>query len=168
MDSLSNLAAAGSVADVTGFIGNFLALLIVAGAILLFTLRQGRASFVSLVMSLYAALGLFSVFPYDDLLKGDSAMGSFVASALVFGGLAFASYLLLSRVTTTGTMAMHTLILAILSVLTAGFVLAVGYHLLGLSAAVPLTPSLAAILGPDRYFFWWCVAPLAGMFLAAR
>lgn len=167
MDAL-NTFATGGFADIINFVGNFLALLIVTGALFLFALKVGRAAFIALVMALYAGVALFTVFPYKDMLSGDSATATFVANAIIFGVLTFFPYVLLRRISTTGSMHINPVLLCGLALLAAGFVLAVGYHLLGLSAALPLTPSLSALFGPDKYFFWWFVAPLVGIFLVGR
>ncbi|MBU2158781.1 hypothetical protein KKD81_00090 [Patescibacteria group bacterium] len=167
MDSV-NLAATGGFAEIISFVGNFLVLLIVAGAFFFFALRAGRAAFITLVMSLYAGFALFTLFPYTKLLSGDSAMTVFVANSIVFGVLTFFPYVLLRRVSTSGNIHIPGLFLAGLSFLAAGLLLAIGYHVLSLSAAIPLTPSLSALFAPDSYFFWWFAAPLVGIFLTAR
>ena len=167
MDSV-NLAATGGFAEIVTFVGNFLVLLIVAGVFFFFALKVGRAAFITLIMSLYAGFALFTVFPYTKLLVGDAPMTVFVANAIVFGVLTFFPYVLLRRISTSGSIHINPLLLAGLAFLAAGLVLAIGYHVLGLSAAIPLTPSLTALFAPDSYFFWWFAAPLVGIFLTAR
>ncbi|MBU1292835.1 hypothetical protein KJ819_02075 [Patescibacteria group bacterium] len=167
MDSI-NLAATGGFADIVTFIGNFLVLLIVAGAFFFFAIKVGRAAFITLVMSLYAGFALFTLFPYTKLITGDSVMTIFVANAIIFAVLTYFPYVLLRRISTSGSIHINTLLLSGLSLLAAGLLLAIGYHALGLSAAVPLTPSLAALFAPSSYFFWWMAAPLVGIFLTAR
>ncbi len=167
MDTVNTLAT-GGFADIIGFIGNFLALLVVAGVLFLFALKAGRAAFITLVMALYAGFALFTVFPYKELLSGDSAIATFVANILIFGALTFFPYVLLRRISASGSMQINPILLFGLALLAGGFVLSLGYHILGLSAVLPLTPSLSALFGPDKYFFWWFIAPLVGIFLAAR
>lgn len=167
MDTVNTLAT-GGFSDIIGFVGNFLALLIVAGVLFLFALKAGRAAFITLVMALYAGFALFTVFPYKDMLAGDSATAAFVANTLIFGALTFFPYVLLRRISTTGSMHINPVLLFGLALLSGGFILALGYHILGLSAAIPLTPTLNALFAPDKYFFWWFIAPLVGIFLTAR
>jgi len=159
----------GGMADILAFGGNFLILIILTAALFFFALRAGRAMLVSFILALYVAYALFAVFPYKELfIVGDTPLVRSVAGILLFGVFTFFPYMLLRRVSTSGSMHIHPLMLALLALVTGGFVLALGYHVLDIAALVPLTPSLDALFAPDTYFFWWFAAPLVGIFLTAR
>ena len=168
MDALNSFAT-GGFADIVAFIGNFLVLLIIAGILFFFALRTGRSMLISFILSLYVAFALFTVFPYtEQLLIGDTALMRAVSGIALFAVFTAFPYVLLRRVSTSGSMRIHPLTLGILALVTGGFVLALGYHVLDIASVIPLTPSLDALFAPDGYFFWWFIAPLIGIFVAAR
>jgi hypothetical protein len=168
MDALNSLAT-GGFADIVAFIGNFLVLLIIAGILFFFALRTGRSMLISFILALYIGFALFTIFPYkEQFLIGDTSLTRAVAGIVLFVVLTVFPYVLLRRVSTSGSMRIHPLTLGILALVTGGFVLALGYHVLDIASVIPLTPSLDALFAPDRYFFWWFVAPLVGIFVAAR
>lgn len=168
MDFLNQFAT-GGLADIIAFVGNFLVLLILAVVFFFFALRAGRAMLISFVLSLYVGFALFTAFPYKELfIIGDTPLVRSIAGILLFAVCTFFPYILLRRVSTSGSMRIHPVMLAVLALLTGGFVLALGYHVVDISALVPLTASLDSLFAPDKYFFWWFVAPIAGIFLTAR
>lgn len=168
MDSLNSLAT-GGFGDIMSFVSNFLVLLVLAVVLFLLAMRAGRAMFISLVLALYAGFGLYTVFPYaKTLTAGDTATMATASGLLIFGLLTFFPYILIRRVATSGLMHINPIIMFLLSLVTAGFILALGYHLFNLESILPLSASLKAIITPDKYFFWWFAAPLAGLFLASR
>lgn len=168
MDALNSLMT-GGFADIVGFFGNFLVLLILAALLFFFALRAGRAMLISLILALYVGFALFSVFPYKEMfLIGDTSLVRSVAGIALFGVFTFFPYVLLRRVSTSGTVHINPLVLALLTLVTGGFILALGYHVLNIAAVIPLTPSLDALFAPDKYFFWWFLAPLIGVYTTAR
>ncbi len=168
MDSLNQFAT-GGFADIIAFVGNFLVLLIIAAVLFFFALRVGRAMLISFILALYIGFALFTVFPYKDLLIiGDTPLMRAVSGMLLFAVFTFAPYVILRRVSTSSSMRINPFTLSLLALVTGGFVLALGYHVLNIAALIPLTPSLDALFAPDKYFFWWFVAPLVGIFVTAR
>ncbi|HRH55621.1 MAG TPA: hypothetical protein PK609_02025 [Candidatus Paceibacterota bacterium] len=168
MDALNSFAT-GGFADIIAFIGNFLVLLIIAGILFFFALRTGRSMLISFILSLYIGFALFSIFPYKEMfLIGDSPLVRAVSGIVLFGVFTAFPYVLLRRASTSGSMRIHPVTLAVLAFVAGGFVLALGYHVLNIAAVIPLTPSLDLLFAPDQYFFWWFVAPLVGIFIATR
>jgi hypothetical protein len=168
MDAL-NTFATGGLGDAIGFVGNFLVLLVIAALLFLFALRAGRSLLISFILSLYVGYALFTVFPYKDMIiTGDTPLVRAVCGIALFAAFSFFPYLLLRRVSSAGTMRINPLMLAALTLVTGGFILALGYHVLNIAAVIPLTPSLDALFAPEKYFFWWFLAPLAGVYLTAR
>ena len=168
MDFLNSLSA-GGLTDVVGFVTNFLVLIIVAALLFFFALRAGRALLISLILALYIGFALFSVFPYKELvIIGDTPLVRAVCSIALFAVFTFFPYMLLRRVSSTGMMRINPFMLALLALVTGGFVLALGYHVLNIASVIPLTPALDALFAPDKYFFWWFVAPLIGTYITSR
>ncbi len=168
MDALNSFAT-GGFADIVSFIGNFLVLLIIAGILFFFALRAGRSMLISFILSLYIGFALFTVFPFkEQFLMGDTPLVRAVCGIVIFAIFTIFPYMLLRRVSTSGSMRINPVTLGVLAFITGGFVLALGYHVLNIAAVIPLTPSLDALFAPDKFFFWWFVAPLAGIFVAAR
>ena len=168
MDSINSFAT-GGLGDIVSFIGSFLVLLVIAVALFLFALRAGRATFASLILALYAGFGLYTIFPYKDLLgAGGTPLVATASGLLIFGILTFVPYMLLRRVITGGHTRIDPITLVVLSLVTAGFILALAYNFFNLESVLPLSGSLKALVEPDSYLFWWFAAPLAGIFFATR
>lgn len=168
MDALNSFAT-GGLADIVGFVGNFLVLLVIAALLFFFALRAGRSLLISFILALYVGFALFTVFPYKEMvLVGDTPLMRAVAGIALFAAFTFFPYILLRRVSSSGTLRINPVTLALLVLATAGFILALGYHVLNIAAVIPLTPSLDALFAPDKYFFWWFLAPLIGTYLTAR
>lgn len=168
MESLDAFAG-GGVAEVLAFVGNFLLLLVLAVALFFLALRAGRAILVSLILALYAGYALFSAFPYkEQLALGDTPFLNALSGLVLFGLFTLFPYLLLRRVSSSGNLRINPVALAALAFATGGFVLALGYQVLDIASLVPLTPALDALFAPDKYFFWWFVAPLAGVYFTTR
>ncbi len=168
MDALNSLAT-GGFSEIVAFVGNFLVLIVLAVVLFFFAVRAGRALLISLILALYVGFALFTVFPYKEtLLVGDSTLARAVAGMVLFAAFTVFPYILLRRVSTTGALSINPISLALLALATGGFVLALGYHVLDIASVIPLTPSLDALFAPDRYFFWWFLAPLAGIFITTR
>lgn len=168
MDMLNSFAT-GGFSEIMAFVGNFLVLILLAVALFFFAVRAGRALLISLILALYVGFALFTVFPFKDMfLVGDSALARAVAGMILFGVFTVFPYILLRRVSTTGALSINPISLGLLALATGGFVLALGYHVLDIASVIPLTPSLDALFAPEGYFFWWFLAPLAGIFITTR
>ena len=168
MDALNSLAT-GGLSEIMAFVGNFLVLILLAVALFFFAVRAGRALLISLILALYVGFALFTVFPFKEMfLVGDSALARAVAGMVLFVVFTVFPYILLRRVSTTGSLSINPISLALLALATGGFVLALGYHVLDIASVIPLTPSLDALFAPEGYFFWWFLAPLAGIFITTR
>lgn len=168
MDALNALATDGFT-DIVGFIGNFFVLILIAAVLFVFALRAGRSLLISLILALYVGFALFTIFPFtDSFIVGDTALMRAVSGMVLFAIFTIVPFILLRRVATSGAVFIHPLSLAVLTLATGGFILAIGYHVLNIAALIPLTPSLDALFGPDKFFFWWFIAPLVGIFITTR
>ncbi|HVW71690.1 MAG TPA: hypothetical protein VHB93_00895 [Candidatus Paceibacterota bacterium] len=146
-------------------VGNFLALIILALILFLFCYRVGKGPFVSLVMALYVGFALYSVFPYAHVIqKGVGTAPTYVAgvSLVLYAIAVIIPYLIIRKVSASDFINLSMTAQLVLSVLTAGFLLALAHHALSLSSLYAYPEPLSSFFNPPQYFFWWFIAPLAG------
>lgn len=156
-----------SIQSAWALVGNVFAFLVLVGLLVAFALRSGRAALVSLVVSLYMGFALYSVFPFKEFAT--STLGSEpIANTVLYLALAFLSYLLVRRIGGGGSNTLGTLPLVVLCLLTAGFLMALGYGVLQIDQLYNLPQTLDLMFAPSEYFFWWFIAPIVGTFALAR
>jgi hypothetical protein len=150
---------------VIAFGTDFFAFIIVAGAIATLAFYFGRDRLVSLIAAIYSAIVLYRAFPYGSMLPADNAyvqIGMFVGFVLIsliaFSGLSF--FLARSTSSFFGT--------AVLSAVTAGLILSVSIHVLPVQTLYSFSAPTLALFASPEMFFWWLVAPLAGLFFFGR
>ena len=152
-----------SAVSVWGIIGNVFVFLLIAAALVVFAMRVGKAALFALILSLYAAYAIYSVFPFTDL-----AGGTPLGNVAVYGVLVVLSYLLVRRIGSSGIGGLKIVPLVILAALTAGFVMALGYTTFDIDTVYSFPKTLDLLFAPSQYFFWWFVAPLVGVFALGR
>ncbi len=146
------------------FGSDFFAFIVVTVAVMLFALYFGRDRIAPLLAALYAALALYTAFPYAL---------SFLASPYMKIGL-YAVLALISFIAFSGLsyfMASHSggfFAELILAILIAGFLLAIAIHVLPVQDVYTFTGATKALFASDQLFFWWLAAPLAGLFFLGR
>jgi|CXWL01.1.fsa_nt_gi hypothetical protein len=169
MDSLTSLATS-LASDATVFIGNFLAFIVLIALLLIFALKGGRAKFFSLIISFYVGYALYTLCPFTNSIVsagGTEFMKAGIAIVLYLFA-SFISYLVVRRVSGGSYTSMHFLPLFILTLFTAGFLMALAYNLFAVSDVYDFSKSLDMLFAPKEYFFWWFLAPLAALFVFAR
>ena len=146
------------------FFGDFVSFILIAFLVLFFALYFGRDRLAPLVASLYAALALYTAFPYMATLGGSPYLeiGLYIILAIlgftVFSGL---SYFMAAH---SGGIFSE----VIMSVLIAGFILAISMHTLPVKDIYTFSAATQALFDSSQAFFWWLVAPLAGLFFLGR
>jgi hypothetical protein len=60
------------------------------------------------------------------------------------------------------------LAVGILSFFTTTFIVVLAYHVFPVRDVYAFTPAIDALFAPKQFFFWWFVAPLAGLFVFTR
>lgn len=154
--------------SVWGLTGDFVAVLAILVALFLFAWYVGRGPFVSLLLSLYGAFAVYSLFPYMAYLPSTPALTAFLAAGALYATLALAFYIVLRRFIVSEFLYIGVLSLLALSLLGAGFILAIAYHSFGLAAVLHLPTAVSGLFAAKQYFFWWFIAPLVGLFFLAR
>jgi len=163
--------ATTSFTTVWSLIGNFIALIILAGILFFFAQRSGRGAFLAFVISLYAGYALYLVFPYTSAIikaLGATATNTAIVSVILYGIAVAIPYYLIRRSASADLFRVGPLALIVLVVLTAGFLLAFGNHALSVSSLYSYPAPLAHLFAPAEYYFWWFIAPLVGFLFLAR
>ncbi len=143
---------------------DFFAFIVIAAIVAAFSVYFGRDRLISLIAALYTAVVLFEKFPFNSLLPAGPYIQiglyfAFVLAALVaFSGLS--AFLARSTSSFLGT--------AVLSITTAGMLLAVGIHILPVQQVYTFSAPTLALFASDQMFFAWLAAPLAGLFFFGK
>ncbi len=151
-------------------VGNFLVLIVLTIALLIFSMRGGRSALISLILALYGGYAIYVVFPYTDMIvgAGGSQLVQAVISILLFLAATAIPFILIRRITGGGFGSLSLIPNTVLAFLAASFLLAVGYHVFDLSNIYSFPQPLDGLFAPEGYFFWWFIAPLVGLFILAR
>ncbi len=159
-----------SAMDAWTLLSGVLALVVLTGVLLVFALRGGRSALISLILSMYAGYAIYAVFPFTDeiLATGGTELIRTIFSVGIFVAATILPFILIKRLTSAGFGSLSFVPNLILSFLGAAFILALGYQLFAISSVYPLTDTLDTAFAPTKFFFWWFIAPLIGLFLFAR
>lgn len=146
-----------------GFGADFFAFIFVAAVIAVFAFYFGSDRLMPLTAGLYAAIPLYTYFPFTEALGSNPylSIGLYAILAILaticFSGL---SYFMAGG----GVGFLKT---GALAVIIAGFVLAVSIHTLSIESVYTLSEPTKALFDP-KFLFWWLLAPLAGLFVMGR
>lgn len=162
--------ATSAAGNVWLWAGNFLVLIILTIVLFAFAMRKGGAGLIALNLSLYAGYALYLVFPYRDAIIGIgiNPMTQAVISIGLFILAIFIPFILTLRLTSQSFGALSILQNLLLSVLAAGFLMALAYHVFDISDIYRFSEPLNGLFEPEGYFFYWFVAPLVGVYFLAR
>lgn len=172
MDALVEIGnfATASAGDLWLLASNFLALIVLTGVLLVFAMKGGRGGLISLMLSLYAGYAIYIVFPYTDfvLTLGGTTTIKAALSILLFAAATIIPFLFLRRITSGGFGSLTFFQNLLLATIAAAFILALGYHLFDIGNIYTFPDPLNRLFEPKEYFFYWFIAPLAGLFFLAH
>ena len=161
-------AVSASFTDVThtllSFGTDFFAFIVLAALIALFAVTFGSDRLMPLTAGIYAGIPLYTAFPYREML-GDNpyvVIGLYLFFVII-GLVAFSG--LASFLSSTGLGFVRTVAL---SIVIAGFLLAVAIHILPAQEVYAFSEPTKALFASPVAYFWWLVAPLAGVFFLGR
>lgn len=171
MDAISNFGlqitnlAAKSAGSAQVWAGNFLALLILFGLMIGFSYKAGRGGIISLLLSFYAGYAIYILFPYTNAVvgAGGSPIIKAVISIVIYAIASYVPFHFIQRLTKGGFGVLSFFPRLVLSILAATFLLAVGYHVFHVSNVYTFPEPMNTLFGPDKYFFWWFIAPMLGL-----
>ncbi len=157
-DALHNL-----VSQLSSFSTDFFSFIVITAAVLLFALYFGRDRTAPLIAALYASLVLYEAFPFPAMIPGPYLqIGLYLLfTAILFIAFSGLSYFMAAR---SGGFVVE----VIMAALVAGFVLAISIHVLPVQQIYLFTDATKSLFASNQAFFWWLVAPLAGLFFLGR
>lgn len=152
-----------SIDLVLDFSADFLAFIVIAAFIAAFAFYFGRDRIVPLLAGIYAAVPLYSAFPYTDLLTTPLLhVGLFVVLAIaglvVFSGL--------SAFIAEGSLGFIKLI--IFAAVTAGMIIAIAIHVLPVEEMYSFSAATKALFSSTEALFLWLIAPLVAVYVFGR
>lgn len=147
----------------------FLALIVVFGALLAYAVIRGSRALITLTLGLYFALLMSLKFPYYDAIYrtlGAGEHGAPIVAVIVFVLFTALATLLFGRLLPRDYSAMYKSVpkKLILTTLTTILVMTLVYHALPATALFDPGASIGALFGQPEYFFWLLLAPLVGFF----
>ncbi|KND51971.1 MAG: hypothetical protein ABA06_01775 [Parcubacteria bacterium C7867-001] len=147
--------------------GNFIAFGVLTIALLLFAMKGGRGAMISLIVSMYAGYAIYLVFPFTDLALalGGTALVKAVISVGLFVLASILPFHFIHRITSAGFGSLTIIPNFFLALLTAGFIFALGYHSFDVAQIYAFPEPIKTLFAPNEYFFWWFIAPLAGLII---
>ncbi len=150
--------------------GNFLVLIILTCVIMFFAMRAGRGGLIALILSLYAGYALYTVFPYTGavIAAGGTDLIKAGLSIILFAAASVVPFILVNRLTGGGFGSLSVIQNFILAFLAAGFMMALAYHVFDISNIYSFPEPLNQLFAPEGYFFYWFLAPLAGLYFIAH
>lgn len=162
---VSNFATTGAQ-HAWALAGNFLALIVLMVLMLVFSYRTGRGGIIALTVALYAGYGIFLVFPYTSMILawGGTTLIKAIISIFLYIISSIVPFMFIRRITHGGFGVLSFIPRFVLSFLTAAFILAIAYHVFNLNHLYTFPKPLDQLFAPDKYFFWWFIAPLAGLY----
>lgn len=141
-------------------------------SLFLFGVRYGKSSSTSLLLSLYVGILTFLSFPYLEeatFLKSSEVQITISHIALFFV-LVFMIHSVIRRFIFTeysGKRVLKYGETVILSGVSTALLFAFAYHTIPLTTLYNFGDSIDGLFS-SQYFFWWLVAPMAGLLLVSR
>ncbi len=152
------------------WVGNFLALIVLTVILFFFAMRSGRSGLITLNLALYGGYALYSVFPYRDafISFGGTPFIQAILSIVLFVAASMGPFIIILRLTAPSFGSLSIIQNFLLSLLAAGFLMALGYHVFDISNIYTFSDPLNQLFAPEGYFFYWFIAPLVGLYFLAR
>ncbi len=146
--------------------GNFLVLIALMIIMFIFSYRTGRGGIIALTVALYAGYGIFLVFPYTTMAIswGGTTLIKAIISIVLYVICSIVPFMFIHRLTRHGFGVLSIVPRFVLSFLSAAFIIAIAYHVFNINHLYTFPKPLDQLFAPDQYFFWWFIAPLAGLY----
>lgn len=120
-------------------------------------------------LSLYIGYALYAIFPYMTTVQswGNTHEIKFALTLGVYIVAVAVSFFILKRFV-LNSYAKSGIAAVILGLLALGFILAMLYHVFGITALFNLPSFVDALFAPSSVFFYWFIAPLVGLYFVNR
>jgi hypothetical protein len=131
-----------------------------------FSYYGGRGGIISLQLAFYSGYAIYMVFPFTNYFIGfgSASLEKAVISSILFILASFVPFLFINKMLSGGFGILSFVPRFVLSFLTACFLLALAYHVFNVTHIYTFPEPMNSLFSPDQYFFWWFIAPLAGLF----
>jgi len=149
---------------VIAFGADFFVFIVIAAVIAVFAFYFGSDRLSALIGGVYAAIPLYLAFPYRELLPDSPSVS--IGIFMAFGALATIAFTGLSAFIASSST--NFLRVGALSVIIAGFIIAVAIHVLPVEQVYTFSAPTKALFASSTSYFWWLTAPLAGLFFLGR
>lgn len=167
LDGVNELAT-NTAMGVWNLAGDFAIVLVLVAILFLFAWYIGRGPFVGVLLALYTAYAVYTIFPFMEYLPTTPALTAFLAHVGLYVGFTLAFYIVLRRVIVSDFLYIGIFGLLVLSLLGAGFLLALAYQVFDVTQIYTFSPTIDTLFAAKEYFFWWFIAPALGLFFLAR
>ena len=144
-------------------------MILVFGVFLGYAMFRGRQSLVNVILGLYFALLISLEFPYyDSILQGIASerLTDSIIMIIIFIVFTIAATFVFTRLMPReydeGTFEGFGKKLA-LALLGSILVMAYSYHVLPITEIITPGSPIQMLFGGESYFFWWLLAPIAGL-----
>lgn len=154
--------------NIWSFLNGFLVVILLFAALFAFAEYKGRAALTALIASFYVGYAVYAFFPYSSLLPTAPALTSLFATLAVYAVFVLISYFALRRTMGGDYGTSNMLMLVILCLLTTGMLMALAYHVFPVRSVIAFITPLNQLFLPKNYFFWWFIAPIAGLLIWKR
>ncbi len=148
---------------IISFGSDFFAFIVIAALVAAFAFYFGRDRLVPLIAGAYAALILYTAFPFsylgtDPYLHTTLYLLLTAVAMVAFSGLAgFMASGGVGLVKVGG-----------LSLITAGLLMAIAINALPVKEVYAFSPPTLALFSGAQPYFWWLLAPIVGVFLLGK
>ena len=147
-----------------GYASNFLILIILYFVFYAFLMYIGRGPFVALVLAFYGAYAVYLVFPYMSYLPTAPKLTALLVHTGLYIALILFFYLILRRIAASDFLHVGMLGTFLLPFIASAFLVALAYHVFLLPSIYTFPVQISNLFSPNQYFFWWFIAPAAGLF----
>ncbi len=163
-NQVSGFATSGA-SSVWLLFGNFVILLVLTLVMIGFSYKAGRGGIISLLLAMYVGYGIYIVFPYTEKIidAGGTVMIKAFLSIVIFAIATLIPFHFIQRLTSGGFGVLSFFPRFVLSFLAATFLLALAYHVFDISDIYSFPAPIDKFFAPEGYFFWWFIAPMAGL-----
>ena len=145
---------------------NFLVLVALTLIMIGFSYKSGRGGIISLILSLYIGYGFFVLFPYTTMAIGwgGTMLIKALISIVIYLVMCIPPFIFIQRIIGGGYGVLSFVPRFMLSFLSAAFIIAIAYHVFNINHLYSFPKPLDMIFEPNQYFFWWFLAPFAGLY----
>ena len=157
-----------TISPAWAFASSFLILIILVLFLVGFGRFMGYGPFIGLIAALYISYALYVAFPYQEYLPSAPISTALAARVALYLALFVVSYLLLRKIAASDFVHIGTVGLLVISIATAGFLMALAYQNFPVREVYHFSASLDKLFAAKEWFFAWFAAPLATLFIFTR